>query len=173
MGEPFLVRDLMTVGVPTCAPDTRIGDLARRMLEKGWEAVVVLDRSDGHAVGVVSQDELVRAYSLSVGEDRPVEEIMRPDVPQCPPDIPVTAAAQLMQDMKTRVLFLTHHAGGIVYPAGMISYQHLLRHLAAQDPEELKDLGIYAQRQTPVQMFIERREATRRRNLGLSGEEKL
>lgn len=167
MSEPFLVRDLMTVGVPTCPPDTLIRDLAQRMLEKGWEAVVVLDRTDGHAMGIVSQDELIRAYSLAISPEKTAEEIMRPEVPQIPPDIPLTAAAQLMQDLKTRVLILTHHAGGIIYPAGIITYQHLLRHLAAQSPEELQDLGIHAQRQTPVQMFIERREATRRRNLGL------
>ena len=38
-----LVRDLMTVGVPTCPPTTPLVDLTRLMLEKNWEAVVVLD----------------------------------------------------------------------------------------------------------------------------------
>ena len=56
--ERKLVRDLMTVGVPTCPPHTPIVDLTRLMLEKNWEAVVVLDGEEGHALGVVSQDEI-------------------------------------------------------------------------------------------------------------------
>ena len=93
---------------------------------------------------------------------------MRDEIPQVPPDIPLTAAAQIMHDQKTRTLFIMHHAGGVVYPAAMISYQHLLRHLAAQDAADLKDLGIHAERQSPLEAFIERREAARKRNRPLN-----
>jgi hypothetical protein len=61
-----------------------------------------------------------------------------------------------------------HHAGGVVYPAGMISVQHLLRHLAARDGDELRDLGIGAERKSPIETFLQRREEARRRNLGQS-----
>ncbi len=72
---------------------------------------------------------------------------MREGVPQVPPDIPLTAAAQIMQDQGVRALFLMHHAGGIEYPAAMLSLTtHLLRHLAAKDDDELRDLGIHADR---------------------------
>ena len=54
------------------------------------------------------------------------------NVPRVPPDIPLKTAAQIMQDQGVRVLFLTHHAGGIEYPAAYITYKHLLRHLAAR-----------------------------------------
>jgi CBS domain-containing protein len=159
-----LVRDLMTVGVPTCSSETSVIDLARLMLEQGWEAVVVLDALEGHALGVVSQDELVRAYTHSEYRKISVMDIMRDGVPQVPPDIPLTTAAQIMQDQGVRVLFLMHHAGGIEYPAAMISYRHLLRHLIASDDEELRDLGIRAERQAPLDLFIQRREAARNRN---------
>jgi len=39
-----LVRDLMTVGVPTWPARYQLADLVRLMLEKNWEAVVVLGR---------------------------------------------------------------------------------------------------------------------------------
>jgi CBS domain-containing protein len=166
--SPELVRDLMTVGVATCSPDTLVVDLARLMLEKNLEAVVVLDPEEGHAVGVVSQDELSRAYAHPQVRTLKAEQVMRDDVPQAPPDIPLTVAAQIMHDQKTRVLFLMHHAGGVVYPAGMISVQHLLRHLAARDGDELRDLGIGAERKSPIETFLQRREEARRRNLGQS-----
>jgi hypothetical protein len=89
---------------------------------------------------------------------------MQDEVPQTPPDIPLTAAAQLMLDRGVRVLFLMHHSSGIEYPAALISYQHILRLLGARDKEELHDLGISATRQSPLEAFIQRREAARSRN---------
>lgn len=162
--HPLLVRELMTVGVPTCSPDTLVSELACQMVEKCWEAVVVLDPVEGHALGFVSQDELVKAYGQPHWQALVAEEIMRPEVPQVPPDIPATAAANLMQDMGVRVLFLTHHAAGVVYPAAMITYQHLLRHLAAKTQDELRDLGVHAERLSPVQAFLARRDEARKRN---------
>lgn len=160
---PRLVRDLMTVGVPTCSPDTPIVDLARLILQKDLEAIVVLDTSEGHAVGVVGRDELVHAYTRGERDTATAEQIMRDGVHQVPPDIPLVAAAQIMQDLGVRVLFLMHHSAGVEYPAAMISYQHILRHLAADSLQDLRDLGIQAERQAPLQAFLTRRDAARKR----------
>jgi CBS-domain-containing membrane protein len=159
--RPTLVRDLMTVGVPTCPPDAPVVDLTRMMLEKGYEAVVVLDREEGHALGVVSQHELVRAYAYPAPAQETADDVMRAGVPQVPPDIPLEAAAQLMLDQGVRALFLMHHAGGVEYPAAMITYTHFLRHLAAGEEGDLSDLGIHAGRQSPVQAFIQKRDQAR------------
>ncbi|MGE5225229.1 MAG: cyclic nucleotide-binding/CBS domain-containing protein [Omnitrophica WOR_2 bacterium] len=163
----------MSVGVTTCSPEMPVLDLARLMLDKNLEAVVVLDPSDGNALGVVTQEELVKFYSQHVSKDvmLPVDndssipekaaDIMKEGVPQVPPDIPLTAAAEIMRDQKVRVLFLMHHAGGVEYPAAMLSYTHLLRHLVAQADEDLRDLGIGASRQSPIEAFIKRRDEAR------------
>ena len=122
-----LVRDLMTVGVATCPSETSVGDVARLLLEKNLEAVVVLD-DEGHAAGIVGRDELVRAYAHGPVETLTAEQIMREGVPQIPPDIPLAVAAQMMVDQGVRVFFLMHHAGGIEYPAAVISYRHISAH---------------------------------------------
>jgi hypothetical protein len=44
----------------------------------------------------------------------------------------------------------------------MISYRHILRHIAAQSEDELRDLGISAERRSPIDVFIEKRDAARR-----------
>lgn len=155
--SPKLIRDLMTVGVVTCDPKTPATTIAEAILEKDLEAVVVLD-DEGHALGIVSQDELITAYGADNYTGRTAEDIMRDGVPQIPPDLPIGVGAQLMQDQKTRVFFLMHHAGGIEYPAAMISFRHFLQHMAMKDPTDLKELGIYAERQAPLDSFIERRE---------------
>lgn len=151
----------MTVGVATCPPDTPVDSVARLLLEKNLEAVIVLDPEEGHALGIVSQEELVRAYDREGASQLKAEDVMRDGVPQAPPDIPLAVAAQLMRDQGVRVLFMMHHAAGVVYPAGYISYRHILRHLGARNAEELRDLGIQAERKSPIETFIERRDAAR------------
>lgn len=158
---PELVRDLMTVGVATCLPETPVVDLARLFLEKEIEEIVV--QEEGNALGVVGQDELVRAYAEGKYKTLKAEEIMREGVPQVPPDIPLAAAAQVMLDRGGRALFLMHHAAGIEYPAAVVTYRHFLRHMAAKDVNELRDLGILADRQKPLDSFIQRRNAARKR----------
>jgi predicted transcriptional regulator len=155
----LLVRDLMAVGVPTCPLDAPVADLARGMLEKGWEAVVVLESDQGHAVGVVSRRDLIEAYAHSETEGLTVEEVMRDGLPKVPPDIPLTAAAQIMLDLGVRALFLTHHAGGIEYPAAWLTDTHLLRQMAGCN---LDDLGIRAGRELPLETFIKRRDEARK-----------
>jgi len=165
MSEPGstreLVRDLMTVGVATCPPDAPLADVSRLLLDKRLEAVVVLN-DEGHAVGVVSRDDLVRAYAGGNPHVLSAEDVMSDYVPEIPPDIPLAAAAQIMRDRKIRAVFLMHHAGGIEYPAAVLTYQHLLRHMAAQTEDDLKDMGIAAARQAPLEVFRQRRDAARR-----------
>ena len=160
--SPQLVRDLMSVGVPTCGLDDLIGDLTRWFLEKDIEGAVVLDEN-GHGAGVVTRSELVKAYSRENNQQLTAQQIMNVNVPSVPPDIPLKTAAQIMQDQGVRVLFLTHHAGGIEYPAAYLTYKHLLRHLAARDEQDLRDLGIKAERESPIDTFIRRRDEALRR----------
>jgi CBS domain-containing protein len=160
---PRLVRDVMTVGVMTCAAETSVQELTRWVLEKDLEAVIVLDSRDGNALGVVSQVDLVRFIGKENAPTLTAEQVMSEGVPQVPPDIPLEAAAQIMLDKGIRALFLMHHAGGIEYPAAVLTFNHLLRCLAAEGPEELKDLGIKAVRQSPLESYLKRREAARER----------
>lgn len=162
IGTRTLVRDLMTVGVPTCALETSLDQVARLLLNSESECVVVLD-PEGHAQGVVSQDDLVKSFMMKDWDSLVAEDIMQENVPQVPPDIPLTAAAQIMLDQRVRAVFMMHHAGGIIYSAAVLTYKHYLRLMAAKDDSELADLGTAAARKAPLDAFIERREAARRK----------
>ena len=162
MTTPLLVRDLMTVGVPTCKHDALVTDIARFLLEKNVEAMCVLD-AEGHGIGVVSVDELALAYAREGYEALTAEDIMSEGVPELPADIPLTIAAQMMKDKGIRIAYMLHNSAGIIYPAAYISYRHILRHMAAKDEKDLKDLGLTAERKTPIEQFIERRDEARKR----------
>ena len=160
--KPTLARDLMTVGVPTCKTDTPLADVARFLLEHHVEEMVVLDQ-DGHGVGVIGYEQIVACCDRQDAASIPAEQIMSESVPELPADLPVAAAAQLLKDMHLRVGYMLHNAGGITYPAAYLSDRHILRFLAARDESELKDLGLAAQRKSPVEQFLERRDAARKK----------
>jgi CBS domain-containing protein len=161
--KPFLVRDLMTVGVPTCKWNGPIRDIARFLLEHHVEAMCILD-SEGHGIGVVGEQELIAAYGRDNPDEQQIaEDIMSEGVPELGADIPLTVAAQMMKDQGIRIAYMMHNSAGIIYPAAFISYRHILRHMAAQDESELKDLGLAAERKSPIEQFIERRDEARRK----------
>jgi CBS domain-containing protein len=157
-----LVRDLMTVGVPTCKHDTPVKDIARFLLEHHVEAMCVLD-AEGHGIGVIGEQELVAAYGRDDLDTLNAEGIMSEGVPELNPDLPLTAAAQMMKDKGIRIAYMLHNSAGIIYPAAYISYRHILRHIAAKDESDLKDLGLAAERKSPLEQFIERRNEARRK----------
>ena len=162
MSEQKLVRDLMTVGVPTCKHNTLVTDIARFLLENNIEAMCVLD-AEGHGIGVVGADELVRAYAREGYEALSAEDVMSEGVSELNADLPLNVAAQMMKDKGTRIAYMLHNSAGIIYPAAFISYHHILRHMAAKDEEELKDLGLSAERKLPIEQFIERRDEARKK----------
>jgi len=166
VSEPTLVRDLMTVGVPTCKTNVLAVDIARFIIDNNAEEMVVLG-NEGEGVGVVGYEELVRAYEREDVKSLTAEQVMHEGVPELPSDIPLTVAAQMMRDKGIRVAYMTHNSSGIIYPAAMISYKHIIRHIAAKDESELKDLGIKAERKSPLEQFIERRDKARK-NAGLT-----
>jgi CBS domain-containing protein len=151
----------MTVGVPTCKTSTPVMDVARFLIENNVEEMVVLGE-EGEGVGICGYKELVNAYDREDVRELTVEEVMSEGVPELPSDIPLKVAAQLMKDKNIRVAYMNHNSAGIIYPAASISYKHLVRHLAAKDESELKDLGINAERKSPLEVFIERRDEARK-----------
>jgi hypothetical protein len=69
----------------------------------------------------------------------------------------------MMKDQGIRIAYMMHNSAGIIYPAAFISYRHILRHMAARDENELKDLGLAAERKSPIEQFIARRDEARKR----------
>ena len=159
--DKTVVRDLMTVGVPTCKLSTPIKDVANFLITNNVEEMVVLGE-EGEGVGVCGYEELVQAYTQEDAWELTAEQVMTEGIPELPTDITLALAAQLMKDKGIRVAYMNHNSAGIIYPAALISYRHLVRHLASTDSEDLKDLGINAERKSPIDVFRERRDEARK-----------
>ena len=152
----------MTVGVATCKSTTPVVDIARFLIDNNVEEMVVLGE-EGEGIGICGYKELVKAYNRDDVRELKAEDVMSEGVPELPSDIPRKLAAQLLQDKDIRVAYMNHNSAGIIYPAASISFKHLVRHLAAENDEDLKDLGIKAERKSPLEQFIERRDKARKK----------
>ncbi len=118
-----LVRDVMTIGVPTCRADEACGVIAARLarLPHRPEVAVVLDE-DGMAAGWVSRAALGQA-----DPERTVDAVMDEDIPELPPDIPAQAAAQIMRDRGLTHAFLMHSWPGEPRPSAVLALSTLER----------------------------------------------
>jgi len=161
-GFPDLVRELMTVGVFTCTAETPIVDLVPHFLEKSLEEAVVME--DGNAIGVIGQVEMVRAMESADWKALKVEDLMREDFLVIKPDITIIEAVKIMQEKNVRAAYLMHNAAGRIYPAGIITYNNILHLLAAKKPEDLNALGFNAARVSPLEAFIQKRDAAKRKS---------
>ena len=127
-----LVREHMTIGVQTCQAQASLAEVARLLLEKSQEGIVVLNEH-GHGIGIITREILLEVFARPDFSTRlTAEEIMSEVIPQIPPDIPIQVAVQMMRDMKTRIVFLMHHGGGVGYPSATLSYEDILEQLALE-----------------------------------------
>jgi CBS domain-containing protein len=129
-----LVRDLMQIGVPTCGAGVKLPEAIRRLISDSLEALVVLDEH-GHAIGLFGRQEAIAAYGISGArnyalDSLTVADVMSHKIPEIPPDIPASAAVQLMLDQQRRELYLMHHDGGICWPSAVLRFDDILNHLA-------------------------------------------
>jgi CBS domain-containing protein len=117
MPDPLLVRDVMRIGVPTCKLEDTLAYVAALMIDGGHTAVVVLD-GEADTRGWINERILASAYEHAaamheVASELAAQDVMDEDVPECPSDIPLTAAAQLMADAGVDHLFFLYRAGGL------------------------------------------------------------
>ena len=127
--DSTLVADVMHQGVVTSLRNASVLDAAKQMLEYGIHAVVVV-ADDGHAVGVVSQTDVVlarqgrtveQAAALSVGD------IMTPSLVSCTADRKLAEAITLMTRNRVHRLVVVEDKAGKLMPVGILSMTDVIR----------------------------------------------
>jgi CBS domain-containing protein len=99
-----MVRDVMTRGVETAAPDTTIAEVARRMRDLDVGSLPVCDGN--RLLGIVTDRDLsVRATAASKDPNSTkVREVMSPEIAWVFDDEPADAAARVMRERQIRRL---------------------------------------------------------------------
>jgi CBS domain containing-hemolysin-like protein len=158
MPEPLLVRDVMRIGVPTCKLEDTLQQIAALFIEQGYTSIVVLDE-DGDTRGWINEQMLAAAYPRAekLPDDAPglsAADVMDENVPECPAEVPLEVALQIMADQHADHLYFLHRAGGRTWPASQVSYRDIVRALAG--PDYVQGQGAAAPRLTPMDLFRQR-----------------
>lgn len=125
------VRDVMRRGVQVCHLKSPVADVVAQMTKGNADAVVVVD-ADGEAVGMVTDQEVMRAYMEDLAEVS-AEEIMVPKAQVVAPDTLVVEAVQIMLDRGVRHLLIKGEQRREV-PVGIISAADIVREMAGLQP---------------------------------------
>jgi CBS domain-containing protein len=104
MSGRTMVRDVMTRGVETAAPETSIAEVARRMRDLDVGSLPVTDGN--RLLGIVTDRDLsVRATAAAKDPNSThVREVMSPEIAWVFDDEPADAAARLMRERQIRRL---------------------------------------------------------------------
>ncbi|WP_353739429.1 CBS domain-containing protein [Accumulibacter sp.] len=124
------VRDLMHMGIISCTPDDTIGTVAKIMVDKEIHAVVVMD-SEGKAIGVVSQTDMVLARQGRTPDQARsmlASEVMTPGCATCDADMLLSDAVSLMTGRRMHRLVVTEKEK----PVGVISMTDVVRKIIGE-----------------------------------------
>jgi hypothetical protein len=120
-----LVRDVMVIGVPVCRVAESCGTVAARLKAEGPRGAVVMALDDeGRAVGWAPRTAVDAAPPAAA-----IHQVLRDDLPQVPPDVPVAVAAQWLADQRTEYAFLMHSWPGEPRPAAFVARRDLEQRL--------------------------------------------
>ena len=128
-----LVRDIMKIGVPTCALDTPLPQVAQIMARENADAIIVMDESG--AVGVISQSDLTGVYARNYAL-LTAQEIMTEKIISIAPDAAAAAATQMMQDDQVHQVFVMHDHPGPSRPSAVVTMRAIVRNMAGLEPEK-------------------------------------
>lgn len=119
------VRELMTANPTCCSADTKIGDIARQMLECDCGMIPIVD-DDGCAIGTVTDRDIV-CRAVAEGKnplDLSASDVMTRPVATVSEDASLEEAAHVLEEKQIRRVIVTDKDGRCV---GIVAQADLAR----------------------------------------------
>ncbi len=123
-----LVRDVMSFGVPACAADTSLADVALLLAQEARRDILVV-MGEKCVEGVVSQSDMARAF-LGDFRSMTAKDRMSPEMYSVPPDISLERAVEEMLEKGVHQLLVMPEMDDCVAPVGVLSKRHLVELMA-------------------------------------------
>ncbi len=125
------VADLMHEGVISCALDSKLPEVARKMTEADVSAIVVVDQ-DGCLAGVISRTDLAVLFGYDeMWPHLKAGQVMSGNVFTVSAATPATEAARTIHQNKVSRLIVTEPADGDRQrPIGILSITDIVRNMA-------------------------------------------
>ena len=133
------VQEIMTTNVACCAPDTRLNQVARMMVEHDCGEIPVAN-SDGKVVGVVTdRDICCRAVAHDCNPcDLSASEIMSSPVVTAKSNITLEACGQLMEENQIRRIPVVDENGVC---CGIVSQADIARKSTGKVEEIVREIS--------------------------------
>ncbi len=140
-----LLANIMTRGPVTLPQDACLGDAARALAEAHISSILV--RGNEGIVGIITEQDMVRAYGNNLAEDTPLWNIMSSPVLSATESMEFREAYELMSSKGVRHLLVVTNDD---LPVGIVSQSDFERHLSAAYYRRLKDVQAVMQHSLPT-----------------------
>ncbi len=129
--ENKLLRDIMTRGVVTVPLDATAKQIAALLSKRRLSGAAVIG-SDGEAMGVISDMDLLRIIGEENWEKMLAESIMTPHLETVGPTSTVADAAKIMKEKRIHrlLIFSERGVGASHRPVGIVSASDIVREAA-------------------------------------------
>jgi CBS domain-containing protein len=124
------VGDVMSRGVVTCAPDTRLPAVAAMMAAHGFHAALILAPEGGRAL-VIGDLDLIRA-ALGSELDQTAADLAREPIVTIAPSAPLEDAVAVMAKQDLAHLLVAEP--GAAWPVGVLSSLDVVAMVGGRDP---------------------------------------
>lgn len=134
--EVLFVREIMTKGVITLAPNPPISEVTRLFSDRRYRHVPIIS-SEGKIVGLISDRDVLKYHATASRRDpdkEPVSSIMVSEVLVATPDTRIRDTARTMFDERIGSLPIIDERNSIV---GIVTRSDIIRALLAHGPMRL------------------------------------
>jgi CBS domain-containing protein len=132
--ENKLLRDVMTRGVVTVPLDATVKEVAAMLSDQGLSGVAVIS-SDGEAMGVISDMDILKVIGKENWENLPAESIMTSHIEIVKPTSTIGEAARIMREKHIHrlLVFSERGVGASQRPIGILSASDIVREAAREE----------------------------------------
>jgi CBS domain-containing protein len=132
--ENKLLRDVMTRGVVTVPLDATVKEVATMLSNQGLSGVAVIS-SDGEAMGVISDMDILKVIGKENWENLPAESIMTSHIEIVKPTSTIGEAARIMREKHIHrlLVFSERGVGASQRPIGILSASDIVREAAREE----------------------------------------
>ncbi len=119
------VRDVMTRGVVTVPLDTPVKEIVRILVDANISGIAVIT-PDGKVAGVISEIDIIK----SIDHDwnlLTAEEVMSPSVRTIEPEMSLTKAAHIMNELNIHRLLVLSLSPAYGVPVGILTASGILK----------------------------------------------
>lgn len=132
--ENKLLRDVMTRGVVTVPLDATVKEVAAMLSDQGLSGAAVIS-SDGEAMGVISDMDILKVIGKENWENLPAESIMTSHIEIVKPTSTIVEAARIMREKHIHrlLVFSERGVGASQRPIGILSASDIVREAAREE----------------------------------------